>query len=109
MPRKRCRILANEKRNISRPHCAIGVKLPCKSIKCRQSRGITELTKMMLNNGLTVGKAEKKVLEQVAEHYFCSTALGRKPRDFGFFKIKEVSQGQFEIVFKQNQYVLEFT
>ena len=109
MPRKRCRIVVNEKRNISRPHCAIGVKLPCKSIKCKQTQGIGELTKMMLNNGFQVGRAEKKVLEQVAEHYFCSTALGRKSRDFGFFKIKEVTKGQFEISFKKNQYIIEFT
>jgi len=63
---------------------------------------------MMINQNISVGKEERKVISDVAEHYFCSTALGKKPRDFGFFKIREAKPGIFEIRFKKASYTISF-
>jgi len=63
---------------------------------------------MMLSQGFAVGPAEKRVIQDVATHYFCSTALGKKPRDFGFFKIRKSEPGTFEITFKSKKYLISF-
>jgi len=109
MPRKRCRILANEAKGKKRPPCAVDQKLPCQSIKCRQSQGAHQLTALMIRQGISIGKEERAVIQDVATHYFCSTALGKKPRDFGFFKIKEIKNKGFEIKFKNVIYYISFT
>jgi hypothetical protein len=64
---------------------------------------------MMLNQGIPVGKEQMNVIGEVALHYFCSTALGKKPRNFGYFAVKEIAPGQFEIRFKKASYTISFT
>ncbi len=37
---------------------------------------------------------------------FLLNCPGKKPRNFGFFKIKEIENGKFEIKFKKEKYEL---
>ena len=106
---KRCVILANELKGKRRPPCACGLELPCKTVRCRQSDGSAQLRGIMLMQGIKVGKAEREIIDAVSTHYFCSTALGRKPRDFGYFKIREPKKGVFELLFKGGRkFVISF-